>query len=173
MNLTPKYKKLAQFLLILVSFYVLWSLLSSSFLAIPVDHFLRTSESTITSWIINLFGNSTDTTQVTNGCLIYFNDQPNIIISNACDGLVLFVLYSGVILAYPAGDWKSKASYFLAGNLFIYLINIIRIILLVFTKAHFPSFMDFNHHYLFKLFVYGFIFLLWRNYMQKHHIRFE
>ena len=81
-------------------------------------------------------------------------------IFDSCNGLELLVLYAGFILCYP-GRWLRKALFITAGLPLIFYVNVIRCVALAFVSMLRPDFMDFAHHYLFKIMVYLCILLLW------------
>lgn len=87
-------------------------------------------------------------------------------IGDACNGLELLVLYVGFILAMPVA-WKRKMLFTVGGLLGIHLINVFRCAGLAYWNMHWTSSFDFAHHYLFKAFVYGAIFLLWTWYSRN------
>jgi exosortase family protein XrtF len=83
-------------------------------------------------------------------------------IGDPCNGLTLFALFTGFVLAYP-GSWKRKLWFIPAGILAIHAINIFRIVALSMIIYYFPdpAVLDFNHTYTFTMLVYGFVFFLW------------
>ncbi len=81
-------------------------------------------------------------------------------IGDNCNGIALFALFAGFIIAYP-GSWKKKLVYITAGILLIQLMNVLRIIALAILDTHSRAWTEFNHTYTFTIIIYGFIFLLW------------
>jgi len=83
-------------------------------------------------------------------------------IGDPCNGLTLFALFTGFIIAYP-GPLKKKLWFIPVGIIAIHFINIIRIVALSLIVYYFPDpeVLDFNHTYTFTLLVYGFVFSLW------------
>ncbi len=83
-------------------------------------------------------------------------------IGDPCNGLTLFALFTGFIIAYP-GPLKKKLWYIPVGIIAIHLINIVRIVALSLIVYYFPDpeVLDFNHTYTFTILVYGFVFFLW------------
>ena len=79
---------------------------------------------------------------------------------DGCTGISAIGLFSGFILAYP-GDWKKKVSFTLIGIGVIYIVNIIRIVVLVFTQHEWPQFFDFTHDYSTTTIFYIIIFIMW------------
>ena len=81
-------------------------------------------------------------------------------IGDPCNGLSLFALFISFICAYP-GKWKHKLWFIPIGIILIHTMNIIRISTLCIIVKLKPEWLEFNHTYLFQVFMYGFIFLLW------------
>ena len=81
-------------------------------------------------------------------------------IGDNCNGIVLFALFAGFIIAYP-GSWKKKLVYIPAGILLIELMNVLRIVFLAILDTHSRAWTEFNHTYTFTIIIYAFIFLLW------------
>ncbi|MEX2596997.1 MAG: archaeosortase/exosortase family protein, partial [Salibacteraceae bacterium] len=83
-------------------------------------------------------------------------------IGDPCNGLTLFALFTGFVLAYP-GKLKKKAWFIPAGIIAIHLVNVLRIVALSIIIYYFPDpdVLDFNHNYTFTILVYSFVFFLW------------
>lgn len=84
-------------------------------------------------------------------------------IGDPCNGLTLFALFIGFVLAYP-GPWKKKLWFIPMGMVTIHLLNVLRIVGLALTVHYFPNnpeVLDFNHTYTFTMLVYGYVFFLW------------
>lgn len=97
---------------------------------------------------------------------VYFGSQRILTIADACNGLELFILYAGFILCFPA-TLKRKLFYTLLGMPFIHGINLLRCVALGYISLLKPQALDFAHHYLFKIMVYGAILLMWWLFTQK------
>jgi exosortase family protein XrtF len=102
----------------------------------------------------------------TNDIGIFRNEKRIMLISHSCNGLELFILYIGFIIAMPA-SFSRKLLFSLGGLVIIHVANIIRCVGLGFLVMHWRQFFDVAHHYVFKIVVYGTIFLLWVWYSKK------
>ena len=91
-------------------------------------------------------------------------------IGNPCDGIELFALFAGFIIAYP-GPLKTKLWFIPLGIISIHIINQIRIIALVFITLLWPDYLDVNHTYTFTIIVYSFVFLLWMLWANKLSVK--
>ena len=92
--------------------------------------------------------------------IIGIGENPGIELVDGCTGISAIGLFLGFILAYP-GDWKKKLSYSVMGIGVIYLVNILRIVVLVITQQEWPAFFDFTHDYSTTTIFYIVIFLMW------------
>lgn len=81
-------------------------------------------------------------------------------IGDKCNGITLFAVFTGFILAFP-GETKHKFWFIPAGIISIHFLNILRIIVLAILDLHSRAWTEFNHTYTFNLIIYGFIFWLW------------
>lgn len=91
---------------------------------------------------------------------LQYDGVPVLYIFDSCNGLELLVLYAGFILCYPARG-RRKAVFLLAGTPLIFYINVFRCVALAFVALLKPAYLDFAHHYLFKIIVYLSILFLW------------
>ncbi len=93
-------------------------------------------------------------------------------VGDPCNGITLFALFTGFIIAFP-GPWKKKAWFIPLGIVSIHLINILRVVGLAVSLVYFPELLEFNHTYTFTLLVYSWVFLLWMLWvkMSNHGIR--
>lgn len=87
-------------------------------------------------------------------------------ISNACNGMVLYPLFAGFIIATP-GRWIKKIIMICIGMLIIYWVNIIRVVILCLIEINAPQYLEFNHKYTFVILVYSVIFGLWVLWINK------
>lgn len=81
-------------------------------------------------------------------------------VGNYCLGIQLWIFFVALISSYP-GNWKRKVIISILGVIFINIMNVIRIVLVLFAFYKYPENMDFNHDYVFNFSVYGFTFLIW------------
>lgn len=87
-------------------------------------------------------------------------------VGSNCNAITLFGLFAVFIIAYP-GHQKSKLWFIPAGILAIHILNIFRVIALMFINYRASEYLDFNHTYTFTFIVYAFIFLLWMIWINK------
>ena len=104
--------------------------------------------------------------QVSRVSLISRKGRPIMNIADECNGLELFVLYLGFLLAMPASI-KRKISYAIAGMVLIHIVNLIRCVGLSLVLMNWDRYFDIAHHYIFKIMVYSTIFILWILFSKK------
>ena len=81
-------------------------------------------------------------------------------IGDPCNGLTLFALFTGFVLAYP-GPVKSKLWFIPLGILTIHILNVLRVTALAMIQNFSPDSLEFNHTYTFTIVVYSYVFYLW------------
>lgn len=93
------------------------------------------------------------------------NNQPVLLIADPCNGLELYALFIGFILAIPIGTVRLRAIFIVLGTPFLVLVNILRCISLIELQIALNQYFDFYHHFLFKAIMYGTIFGMWALYI--------
>ena len=77
-----------------------------------------------------------------------------------CNGLSLFALFTGFIIAFD-GKIKHKLWFIPIGVISIHFLNILRVTALCIIQKYDHSLLDFNHTYTFTIVSYSWIFFLW------------
>ncbi len=90
---------------------------------------------------------------------ILVNGKPIIGIATACNGLELFAMFFGFLIAF--GGRKRFFEFLIFGLLSIFLLNNIRIFIIAWISMFSREYADFHHHYTFMFIVYGYIIWLW------------
>lgn len=181
-------KPVRSFLLRGLIIFLAWKILYLGFLAFP-----RTLDKPLTkwvgqhaAWVLNTLYNSNEYSakelvavtnfegqiQIAPVSRIDKNGKKLLHIADGCNGLELFVLFIGFILAMPSGILR-KTAYILIGILIIHVINVLRCVGLSSIVIHWKESFDFAHHYVFKILVYATIFILWTRFMKKISIKKE
>ncbi len=147
--------------------YTAWNLLYFGYISSKtrIEEKMTSTIALVSSRIMNAWGFHTYTLDTfDNGHFSYseviLDNEPLLLIANPCNGLVLLVLFIGFIIAYP-GNWQVKIVYILFGCLLIYLINLIRIQMLLLNLIYAEGSFDFNHKYTYTIAVYLCVFMLW------------
>lgn len=164
-----KYKSLIFFISKVLGIYLLWMLVYKNFLEYDaLDSALTESEAFFVSKLFHLFGyeGTHYLPKPPDASVLYWGDRRLIGISDSCNGLVLFVIFSAFIISFPS-KWKHRFVFLPFGLMAIYALNIARIFALALIFIYYPAYLDFNHHYTFTFFVYMDIFLIWMAYVKK------
>jgi exosortase/archaeosortase family protein len=98
--------------------------------------------------------------QVISNYKLLVPDLAYVEIGNYCLGIQLWIFFIALICSYP-GKWKQKLLYSALGVVAINILNIIRIVTIIFAVHAYPKQMQFNHDYVFNVIVYVFVFLMW------------
>lgn len=157
--------QLSRFLILVFLFYLIWYLLYH-FIIEPaqiIDLFVIDVTIVSGKWILELLGYAVFTGAER---IIGIDGTGGLWIGDNCNGLSLFAIFSGFIIAYP-GNWKKKLWYIPLGVLLIELLNILRVVGLAILDTYSRKWTEFNHTYTFNILIYGFIFLLWMHWTNK------
>jgi exosortase family protein XrtF len=121
-------------------------------------------------WVVNLIVHHTELilkglgfdilSQNNNFRLVGIKDSSGVLIGDPCNGLSLFALFTGFVLAYP-GAISRKIWFIPLGIILIHLLNVIRVASLALLAFYAPDKLEFNHTYTFTILVYSAVFLLW------------
>jgi exosortase/archaeosortase family protein len=84
----------------------------------------------------------------------------SVFVGKGCNALELFALFTGFILIFE-GNWKHKLWFIPLGVLVIHLLNVVRILALIFSGTVSQSFLEFNHKYTFTIAMYIVTFIGW------------
>lgn len=95
-----------------------------------------------------------------------------VVVGHYCLALELMVLYIALIVSYPQRVWK-KIRYVAVGLLAIQAINILRIVGLLLLTVYAPDYVDFNHHFTFRVVVFAFILWMYFRYIREKKPREE
>ncbi|SFF14067.1 exosortase X [Thermoflexibacter ruber] len=97
---------------------------------------------------------------------LYLGNRAVVFIGAPCNGFLLYVLYACFILL-STGNWQQKLIFTVLGIGLIFVLNIIRVIALLYILIIDRNLFDLNHHFVFNFIVYGIIFLLWHYWFNR------
>jgi len=81
-------------------------------------------------------------------------------VTEGCNAVSVMILFVSFVAAF-SGNFKKTVIFIVLGLVSIYILNIIRIALLVVLVYNFPKQTNFLHNILFPLIIYGYVFALW------------
>ncbi len=90
----------------------------------------------------------------------FLNGEHVVNIVEGCSSISIIILFLAFIIAFK-GDLKDTVFFGFAGIVFIYLTNLLRIILLTVFYQKYPEYGYFLHELFFPAIIYGMVFLLW------------
>ncbi len=132
-------------------FYELWVLPDGR-----LDAWLSVNIVDVSGGILSLFGFD----YFLDYRVIGLTGTPGVIIVNGCNGLEAIGLFVGFVMAFK-GDPVKRAFFIPMGILFIYLMNVLRVVVLVVLQYYHPQSFDFAHDYSTSAIFYLAIFGLW------------
>lgn len=103
------------------------------------------------------------------GSMVLIDNQPVVLVADACNGLELFALYAGFLICFP-GKIRYKSIFIPIGIGIIFLVNVLREIVLSLNYKFFQETFDFNHKYTYVLVVYTVVFLIWRFWLKRYSV---
>ncbi len=156
---------IVRFLISIFILYIFWYCIYNLWLhpLRMVDLFVIDTSIAISKWMLELM-NYTVFTGVER--VIGVDGTGGLWIGDNCNGIALFALFAGFIIAYK-GRVKFKIIYIIIGILSIELLNIFRIVALAILDTHSRAWTEFNHTYTFNIIIYGYIFMLWMTWANK------
>ncbi|RZK45271.1 MAG: hypothetical protein EOO61_00510 [Hymenobacter sp.] len=157
----PSLHPLLRFAFIAGGLYLLWFFGYERCIALDgrLDAALTHNIASTTAELLRLLGFEATTSAMRPNMLV-LNHHPSVIVGTYCDGMVLYALFSGFIIAFP-GSSTHKFWFVPLGVVLIYGINVLRVAALSLNHHYSQRTIEFNHHYTFTFIVYGFIALLW------------
>lgn len=98
--------------------------------------------------------------------IITIEHKKVIAVGDPCNALEIYVLYISFLFCFP-GSVKRRLLFVLAGIPYIYVINVIRVVLITYLNIYHKRWVDISHHYIFTIVVYLLVFYLWMLYTKK------
>lgn len=148
--------------------FLLLVLLLFAFSATDVFNVIREPLTNLYTWIsgkvLNLFSYNT----VVRGDTLSTN-QFVINVKAGCDGVAPMILFWTTVAVFPV-KWKYKWQGLLYGTLFLFVLNIVRIVTLFLAGVHTRSIFDFLHVELWQIIFIAmtiFVWLYWYRWAQK------
>lgn len=92
-----------------------------------------------------------------------------VVLGPPCNGFNLMYIYAAFLLSIP-GKLVIKLYWILTGMVIIQILNLVRILSLVYLSAYHPDLMSFNHDYTFTLIMYSCCFLSWYLFVKKNPV---
>ncbi len=97
---------------------------------------------------------------------MYFQNQYIVRIVEGCNGISVIILFISFIVAF-SGSLKNTLFFIFGGTILIYILNVLRIALLIVLMYYFPEIKHLLHGVLFPAIIYGTVFILWVIWVNK------
>lgn len=158
---------IAIFLLKAIILYLVWYFVYDNWLLQNgmADHYLINHLVVSTQYILNSLGYTT----FMYADAVGVDGTHGVLIGTPCNGLSLFALFSGFIIAFP-GRFVQKLIFIPIGILIIHVLNILRVVGLALVVVYQPDSLSFNHKYTFTIIIYTCIFFMWMLWVKKFAI---
>lgn len=98
--------------------------------------------------------------EIVNGYRLWVYDYAFVGVGNYCLAIQLWIFFVALIVSY-SGKWYNKLWFSLIGIILINVINVFRLIAVVYAAHYYPEYIQFNHDYIFNVLVYIFTFFMW------------
>ncbi len=175
------FKDVAIFMVILVFFHIVWRLFNHELLLID---FINSSANWLaqqvfnqSSWILSVtgvnvvpFDELTISGVLRKNVFICAENSGFVYVNSSCSGLKQFYQWFFLMLLYP-GPWKHKLWFFPLGILIVHMVNVFRIIGMVFVTMYLPQHWDFIHDWIMRPFFYVVMFLLWVWWNERFYLK--
>ncbi|MEE9373607.1 MAG: exosortase H [Saprospiraceae bacterium] len=148
-------KDVLQFLLSFIALVLLLFALSTS----DFFNMIRVPLTNLYTWISGVILNFFGSNATINGDVLSTN-RFAINVKAGCDGVAPMILYWATIVVFPIG-WKYKWQGLLYGTIFLFVLNIIRILSLFLAGVYVKSIFDFLHVEFWQILFIAFTIFVW------------
>ncbi|MCF8367655.1 MAG: exosortase/archaeosortase family protein [Bacteroidales bacterium] len=175
------FKDVAIFMIILLVFHVLWKIFVNDILSVAFitssGYWLAHQVYLGSRWFLELVNVNVVAFDEFNigGALrknVFYHAENNgyVAVNLSCSGIKQFYQWFFLIALYP-GPWKHKLWFFPLGLGIIHIVNIIRIVGMVYVTIYLPDNWHFMHDYVARPFFYVVMFLLWVWWNEKFYLK--
>ena len=150
-----------RFLLVFAALYALWVLGYDGWVGPDgrLDHLLSANLAATSGAVLRLAGFAAGTGPA-RPTLVLLGGQPVVSVGDPCNGLLMYALFAGFVVAFP-GPGRPKLWFVPLGVFALYALNVVRVAALALNHTYWYHTVDFNHHYTFTFVVYGATGALW------------
>ncbi|SRX54501.1 exosortase family protein XrtF [Aequorivita sp. CIP111184] len=94
------------------------------------------------------------------GMLLTIENKYTVNIVEGCNAISVIILFVAFIIAF-AEKFKKTCMFLFAGSVLIYIVNLLRIAILVIALYNFPEYENILHSVVFPGIIYSMVFILW------------
>ncbi len=118
-------------------------------------------------WVLNQITTGVQSWLQNGEVYVSYKNNTKIRIVEGCNAVSVFILFVAFVVAFT-GNFKDTIVFSFLGILFLYVLNVSRIVLLVLLMHQFPAWHHFLHGVFFPLLIYGSLFVLWFVWITKY-----
>ncbi|MGO3182379.1 MAG: exosortase family protein XrtF [Aequorivita sp.] len=166
-ELFKKYKTVVRFVVLFLGTYLVLSILYALYLKASAKSgyfpdFFTNLVARQSGAVLDGFGYSALLTphKLGGGMLLTIDNDYSVSIVEGCNSISVVILFVSFIIAF-AESFKKTLLFLLAGAVLIYVVNILRIAILVVALYKFPEYENLLHSVIFPGIIYGMVFVLW------------
>lgn len=175
------FRDVAIFMVILLFFHFMWrtyirDILSVEFI-LDSANWLAVQVYIESRWVVELLGVKVtpfDELYIGEGLRqnVFYHAENNgyVSVNSSCSGLKQFYQWFFLMVLFP-GPWKHKLWFIPTGLVIIHLVNVFRIISMVFVTIYLADYWDFIHDWILRPFFYVVMFLLWVWWNEKFYLK--
>lgn len=166
-ELFKKYKIVVRFVVLFLGTYLVLSILYALYLKISInagyfpDYFTNLVARQSAAVLESLGYNSYLTPhELEDGILLTIDNKYSVSIVEGCNSISVVILFVAFIIAF-AENFKRTLLFLFAGAVLIYVVNILRIAILVVALYKYPGYENILHSVIFPGVIYSMVFILW------------
>lgn len=156
-----------RFVAIFAIFYIVFSVAYYFFLNVEWNNQLYPDPVTAqisyqTKELLRLIGYNAQTLNSSiHPSVIMFIDETKVYrVIEGCNAVSVMILFTAFVVAFARG-WKKTIAFLILGIGFIYIVNLIRLVILGVIYRDYSNYAHFSHEIIFPSIIYGAVVLLW------------
>ncbi|CAM3298422.1 exosortase family protein XrtF [Aequorivita lipolytica] len=166
-ELFTKYKSVIRFVVLFLGTYLLLSICYAIYLKTSVSgnyspDFVTNLVAKQSSAVLETFGFYAvlQPDSLEQGMLLTIDNHYTVNIVEGCNSISVIILFVAFIIAF-AENFKKTFLFLFAGAVLIYIVNLLRIAILVVALYKFPQYENILHSVVFPGIIYSMVFILW------------
>lgn len=166
-ELFKKYKTVVRFVVLFLSTYLLLSVCYAVYLKFSVSNnyfpdFATNIVAKQSSAVLEAFGYSSilQPDSLEQGMLLTIDNEYTVSIVEGCNSISVIILFAAFVIAF-AENFKKTFLFLFAGAVLIYIVNLLRIAILVVALYKVPQYENMLHSVVFPGIIYSMVFVLW------------
>lgn len=165
--LFKKYKTVVKFVVLFLGVYLLLGIFYSVYLSFSKEgpftpDYITNLVAKQSAAVLDAFGygSALAPDQLEDGMLLTIENKYSVIIVEGCNSISVIILFVAFVIAFSE-KFKKTFLFLFAGSVLIYIVNILRIAILVVALYKFPEYENILHSVIFPGIIYSMVFILW------------